>query len=100
MFRSEMVARIVADTGLDTYAVDCTLQALLALAAEELTLGNPVRLTGFGKFEIIQRKQTRRRNPKTGDVLTVPARLAVSFHPSANLTKRLNENGAGDGAAN
>ena len=90
MLRSEMVARIAAETKVDTYTVDLVLDEFLQWIEDEIASGNTVRLTGFGNFGVIQRKATRRRNPLSREVIEVPARLAVRFHPSPILTEKIN----------
>jgi nucleoid DNA-binding protein len=47
-----------------------------------------VEIDGFGAFELCQRKARRGRNPRTGGVLTIPARVAVKFVPSGALKRR------------
>ena len=51
----------------------------------ELALGEHVKLSGFGNFELRDKKQRPGRNPKTGEVVPVSARRVVTFHPSQKL---------------
>ena len=52
---------------------------------DALARGEPVKLSGFGNFELRDKKQRPGRNPKTGEVVPVSARRVVTFHPSQKL---------------
>lgn len=94
MTKAELIARIATRTGLNTprdrYLVERAIEGLLAVIEDEMSAGRKVRLTGFGRFEVIHRKQSQRRNPKTGELATVAPRKAVSFRASKKLTEKLN----------
>jgi integration host factor subunit alpha len=50
-------------------------------------------LSGFGTFEVVERKSRKGRNPKTGESLVIPARKTLVFQPSQVLTSRINGGG-------
>ncbi|MDA0824397.1 MAG: integration host factor subunit beta [Proteobacteria bacterium] len=62
---------------------------LLAIK-EQLHYCGRLELRGFGVFEVVERKERKARNPKTGEVVMVSARWDVRFKPSANLVAYLN----------
>lgn len=43
-------------------------------------VGDKVRVTGFGVFEVKERKARKARNPKTGETISVPAKVVRKFH--------------------
>ena len=53
-----------------------------------LTRGEDLKLSGFGNFEIRQKKERKGRNPKTGNSMMLPPRRVVTFKIS-NLLKEL-----------
>jgi integration host factor subunit alpha len=53
--------------------------------------GRPVKLQGFGNFELRDKSSRPGRNPKTGEVIPIAARRVVTFHPSAQLREKINE---------
>ncbi|MGG6281789.1 HU family DNA-binding protein [Leptolyngbya sp. AN03gr2] len=85
MNKSELVAAIAERTGKTKKDTNQFVDALLAVIKEELTAERKVNLSGFGKFETVQRKERRARNPKTGVSVTVPARRTVVFRPGTEL---------------
>ena len=55
-----------------------------ALAANE-----PVKLSGFGNFDLRDKKERPGRNPRTGEAKTVTARRVVTFRPGQKLRARV-----------
>ena len=50
-----------------------------------------VKISNFGKFKVIKKKQRIGRNPKTMEVCNINARKVVIFHPSKFIKKKINE---------
>ncbi|VAW40066.1 Integration host factor alpha subunit [hydrothermal vent metagenome] len=67
-----------------------SVEAFLSLAKTALISGNDLLLSGFGKFNVKDKKSRRGRNPQTGDELTLNARRVVTFKPSGILRSRIN----------
>jgi integration host factor subunit alpha len=66
-------------------------ESLLSLIKTTLKAGEDIRISGFGNFEVKQKKDRKGRNPATGEDLTIEARRIISFKPSNKLKTRLNE---------
>jgi DNA-binding protein HU-beta len=64
-------------------AVDATLKAI----EEQMSSGNEVRLTGFGKFSVSQREARTGRNPQTGESMQIAAKKVPRFSAGAELKK-------------
>ncbi len=56
----------------------------------ELEEGNSVGLSGFGVFEVVNRKPRVGRNPRTKEAVPIPERIVVTFRPSEKLKLRMN----------
>ena len=48
-----------------------------------------VKLSGFGNFELKQKKERPGRNPKTGEDVPISARRVVTFHAGQKLKARV-----------
>ena len=48
-----------------------------------------VKLSGFGNFELIDKKARPGRNPKTGEDVTITARRVVTFRAGNKLRKKI-----------
>ena len=54
-----------------------------------LESGEQVKLSGFGNFDIREKKQRPGRNPKTGEEIPITARRVVTFCPGQKLKSRV-----------
>lgn len=48
-----------------------------------------IELRNFGVFQVKERKARKARNPKTGETVDVPARLAVVFKAGKEMEERV-----------
>ena len=62
---------------------------MVEILFEELSVslidGDPVRLSGFGNFELRDKNERPGRNPKTGEKVPVSARRVVTFRAGQKL---------------
>ncbi|MFL2706559.1 MAG: integration host factor subunit alpha [Gammaproteobacteria bacterium] len=56
---------------------------------ESLINNEEVKLSGFGNFELIDKKSRPGRNPKTGEEVTISARRVVTFKAGNKLRKKI-----------
>ena len=52
--------------------------------------GESVKLVQFGKFDILDKRPRKGRNPQTGESLIITGRKMVTFRPSDRLRERVN----------
>ena len=66
----------------------------LEIILEEIKLkleeGQDVKISGFGKWTVKQKKARPGRNPHTGDKIEISARRVVTFNPSDKLRNAVN----------
>ncbi len=55
-----------------------------------LALGEPVKLSGFGNFDLRDKNERPGRNPRTGEKVLITARRVVTFRPGQKLQARVN----------
>ncbi len=72
--------------------VDLFIEELMT----SLAVGEQVKLSGFGNFELRDKKERPGRNPKTGESIPISARRVVTFKAGPTLKTRL-ESYAGPG---
>ena len=48
-----------------------------------------VKLSGFGNFDLRDKRQRPGRNPKTGEAIPISARRVVTFRPGQKLKARV-----------
>ena len=66
------------------------VEVLLSISKETLINGSDLLLSGFGKFNVREKKLRRGRNPQTGGELMLDARRVVTFKPSGILRNKIN----------
>ena len=66
-------------------------EAFLRLSKDTLMKGSDLLPSGFGKFNVRDKKPRRGRSPQTGEDLELDARRVVTFHPSGILRSKVNE---------
>ena len=79
MNKTELVAAMATKSGLSKKDVEKALKAFEEVVTEELQAGGKVQLTGFGTFEVIERKERIGRNPKTNEEMPIPASKSPKF---------------------
>ena len=66
---------------------------IVELFFEEIRLalekGEQVKLSGFGNFDLRDKKERPGRNPKTGEEIPISARRVVTFRPGQKLRTRV-----------
>lgn len=66
------------------------VESVFEIIKDELAKGNPVMISGIGKWSVKSKKARKGRNPQTGKELVIEARRVVRFKPSSNLRDVLN----------
>ena len=56
-----------------------------------LEAGEKIKISGFGNFEVKQKKDRKGRNPATGDTIIIEARKILGFKPSSVLKQAINK---------
>ena len=62
------------------------------IMSAELIRSNKVKISSFGTFSILNKKERIGRNPKTGVEKKIISRKVVKFKPSLSLKKKINLN--------
>ena len=66
------------------------VEHLIGAIKKVLLRGDKVRISGFGSFEVVNRRSRKGRNPQTGEVIAIDARQSLIFRPSKILVETLN----------
>ena len=66
------------------------VETMLELMKTKLEEGDEVKISGFGKWVVKEKKSRPGRNPHTGERIEISARRVVTFHPSEKLREAVN----------
>ena len=93
MIRSELLTAIAEDNPeLRAEEVEQVVDIFFEEIAQRLAEGGRVELRGFGAFSPRERDARQGRNPRTGEMVDVPAKKVPYFKPGKEIRERLNEN--------
>ena len=59
---------------------------------QQLVNSRKIKISSFGTFEVINKKERIGRNPKTKEVAKITSRKVVKFRPSSIFKKKINDN--------
>jgi len=85
MTKTDLVNAVASKTSMTKADSDRALNALVDSIREALAKGEKVTLTGFGTFEVRQRAARTGRNPRTGEVISIPATKTPAFRAGKGL---------------
>ena len=91
MNKADLVDHVAASVNLSKADAAAALEAVMGGIAKALKRGEDVRLVGFGTFSPKFREAGIGRNPKTGEVLQLPASSSASFKAGQALKDELNK---------
>ncbi|NLK46291.1 MAG: integration host factor subunit beta [Treponema sp.] len=82
----DLVEAVFLDTSLEKKEIQEVVDSLLEKIKDTLKTGASIELRGFGSFEVRLRKgREKARNPKTGEIVSVPPHSVAVFRPGKEL---------------
>ena len=90
MTKANLIDYIAEQAGLTkadaTRALEATMSGIIKGLQEE----KKVTLTGFCTFSAVDKEEKQGRNPRTGETVKIPARIAVTIKSGSKLKDALN----------
>ena len=83
--RGDVINSVAAQVDMPQAKVDAVVKAYEGAIARALKDGSEVRLAGFGTFKTAMRSARTSRNPRTGEPIEVPERMAPKFSCGKSL---------------
>jgi integration host factor subunit alpha len=87
--KAEMAEKLFEELGLNKREAKDFVEAFFEEIRLALAEGKQVKLSGFGNFNLRNKKQRPGRNPKTGEEIPITARRVVTVHPGQKLKARV-----------
>jgi len=94
MTKAEIIEGIYERVGCSKKESAAIVETVFETIKQSLERGEKVKISGFGNFEVREKKERVGRNPQTGDRIVISARRVLVFRPSQILKAALNSEGA------
>jgi len=88
MNKTDLVELIAKNSEISKLAAGKILDVLVDAIATSLGKGEEVSLIGFGTFVVSKRIARKGRNPRTGEVITIPESSIPKFRPGKALKEK------------
>jgi integration host factor subunit alpha len=93
--RADLSLAVYREIGLSLSESTELVDAMMEEVSDALSHKEAVKLSSFGTFNLISKKQRVGRNPKTGVEVPITARTVLSFNASNILKKKVNDSLSG-----
>lgn len=80
--RADLSEALHEEVGLSRQECSSLVERVLDMIAETLEKGETVKLSGFGVFQVREKRARMGRNPKTGEPAAIIPRRVISFRAS------------------
>lgn len=89
--KADLAEKLFEELGLNKREAKELVELFFEEIRFALENNEPVKLSGFGNFELRDKSQRPGRNPKTGEEIPISARRVVTFKPGQKLKARVEE---------
>ena len=90
MNKTELITTMAEKSGLTKKDSEAALKAFIETVEETLAYGDKVALVGFGTFETRERAAREGRNPKTKEIIQIPATTVPAFKAGSAFKEKMN----------
>lgn len=87
--KADLANTLFEEVGLNKREAKEFVDAWFASIRDALEAGEQVKLSGFGNFQLRDKRKRPGRNPKTGEDVPISARRVVTFKPGQKLKGRV-----------
>ena len=85
----DFAERLFDELGLNKREAKEMVELFFEKIKGSLEIGEQVKISGFGKFELKDKSSRPGRNPKTGEEIPITARRVVTFRSGQKLKARV-----------
>ncbi len=87
--KADVINDIVMKIGLDRKTASEGVETFIEIIKSNLSKGEDVRLSGFGRFKVREKRERRGRNPRTAEEIMIAPRRVITFSLSNALRAKL-----------
>lgn len=78
----EIVGMLYQQMGIPKIECMAIVERFFDIIKAELEKGNPVKVSGFGKWTVKSKRARNGRNPQSGEAIIIDAKKVITFKPS------------------
>lgn len=83
--KAHLTEALYNELGLSKVEAKAIVESFFEQVRGALEIGEQVKLSGFGNFDLRDKGERPGRNPKTGEEIPISARRVVTFRPGQKL---------------
>lgn len=87
--KADLAERLYEELGFNKREAKELVEMFFNEIRDSLEDNEHVKMSGFGNFELREKKERPGRNPKTGEEIPITARRVVTFRPGQKLKVRV-----------
>lgn len=87
MNKKELVEAMADSADISKAAAEKALNGMLGAITGALADEDKVTLVGFGTFSTVKRSARKAKNPRTGELIDIPAKTVARFKPGSKLAE-------------
>ena len=87
--KADLAEMLFDELGLNKREAEEIVEMFYGEISTALESNDQVKISGFGNFELRDKKSRPGRNPKTGEEIPISARRVVTFKPGQKLKTRV-----------
>lgn len=90
--KADMIEHLMQNLHLTRQQSRCLVENFFDELSNSLIGGKELKISGFGNFELKDKKSRPGRNPKTGEPVPVSARRVVTFKAGQKFRQQVDKN--------
>ena len=90
--RKDLSSSIYKELGFSKNFSSTIVDDFFEILIQQLLKFRKIKISSFGTFEVINKKERIGRNPKTKEEAKITSRKVVKFRPSLIFKKKINDN--------
>lgn len=94
MTKADLVEAVHTKIGFSKKESADLVELIFDTIKDTLEHGEKIKVSGFGNFELRDKRARIGRNPQTGQAIAIAARRVLTFKPSQILKQALNDGAA------
>ncbi len=87
MNKKELVESMAGAADISKAVAEKALNGMLMSITAALSRGDRITLVGFGTFSSVRRAERKAKNPRTGEIIEIPAKNVAKFKPGSKLAE-------------